>query len=127
MGGGEFDTKEINQIFDQHNITLIKGLYPGVGKTTSIKNYEGHNILFITPFNKLAQRLRKDGHNAITLNMLLGFFGEGKEYAKFKSFDVSKYDCICFDEVMLYSPKLLKKVDLFMKKHNDKKFLQLVT
>jgi len=105
---------------------LVKGLFPGVGKTTSVRNYEGHEILFVTPFNKLAQELRKDKHNAITLNMLVGFFGEGQEYAKFKVFDVTAYDTICFDEVMLYSPKLLKKIDRFIKLHPEKKFLSTV-
>lgn len=112
----EFDSKEINKVFDQHHCTLVKGLFPGVGKTTSVQNYQGDKILFVTPFNKLAQELRKGGHNAITLNMLLGFFGEGQQYAKFKIFNVSAYDTICFDEVMLYAPKLLKKVDQFIKK-----------
>jgi len=57
--------------------------------------------------------------------MLVGFFGEGQEYAKFKVFDVTAYDTICFDEVMLYSPKLLKKIDRFIKLHPEKKFCQL--
>lgn len=119
----ELDSKEINKIFDKNHCTLIKGLYPGVGKTTSVLNYVGHTILFITPFNKLAQALRKKGRDAITLNMLIGFFGEGQEYAKFKVFDVSAYDTICFDEVMLYAPNLLKKVDMFIKGHQEIKFM----
>ena len=76
---------------------MIKGLFPGVGKTTSVINFKGHRLLFVTPFNKLAQQTRVKGHDAITLNMLLGFFGDGKDYVKFSQYDISKYDCICFD------------------------------
>lgn len=119
----EYDTNEINNIFDNNNHILIKGSFPGVGKSTAVQNYEGHEILFITPFNKLAQQLRKKNFKAITLNMLLGFFGEGKEYTNFKSYDITDYEVVCFDELMLYSPKLLKKIDRFMKSNPDKKYI----
>src|SRR5690606_16783141 len=66
--------------------------------------------------------LRKSGYNAITLNMLLGIYADGKEYTKGTRYNVSPYDIICFDEVMLYSPGELKKIDYFIKSHPDKKF-----
>jgi hypothetical protein len=118
----EFDTKAINKIFDKYNKILIKGYFPGVGKTMSVIKYQNHKILFVTPFNKLAQELQKQEHKAITLNMLLGIFADGKEYAKTYSYDINPYDCICFDEIFLYEPKRLKKIDVFMKKNLTKKY-----
>lgn len=118
----EYDTNEINQNFDKHNAILLNGLYPGVGKTSAVANYKGHKILFVTPFNKLAQELRKDKHNAETLNMTLGFYADGKEYANIKKLDISQYDCICFDEIKMYCPKRLNKIRNFMLNHPDKKF-----
>ena len=45
----EYDKKEINQIFDNCSRVLIQGLFPGVGKTTCVLNYENHKILFVPP------------------------------------------------------------------------------
>src|SRR5688500_5709349 len=87
----------------------------------AVINYKGHNLLFVTPFNKLAQETRSKGHQAITLNMLLGFYGDGQEYRQFSSYNVEDYDCICFDEIMMNPPHILKKIDEFINAHNDKK------
>ena len=113
----EYDTREFNEKFDQYNRIMIKGLFPGVGKTTSVINFKGHRLLFVTPFNKSAQQTRVKGHDAITLNMLLGFFGDGKDYVKFSQYDISKYDCICFDEMLLHPPHILQKIDIYIKNH----------
>ncbi|MBS1736426.1 MAG: hypothetical protein JSS98_07425 [Bacteroidetes bacterium] len=118
----EYDTNEINKVFDQHGRVGIWGDFPGVGKTTSVLNYIGKKILFVTPFNTLAQETRSKGHDAITLNMLLGFFGEGKEYSRYKAFNVEEYDCICFDEIMMNPPHILKMIDVFMREKSDKKY-----
>jgi len=119
----EYDTNEFKQVFDKHNRVLLQGLYPGVGKSTAISNYTGHSILFVTPFNKLAQQTRvKGAADAITINMLLGIYGDGHEYVKITPYDVSKYDCICFDEILINPPKILQKIDIFMNKYTDKKF-----
>ena len=70
----EYDASEMNQIFDNHNRILLKGKYPGVGKSTAVIGYkykDNHKILFVTPFNKLAQQTRIKGCDAITMNMLL--------------------------------------------------------
>jgi hypothetical protein len=117
----EFDKNEINQVFERNRKTMIKGLYAGVGKTTSVKNY-GHNTLFISPYNKLCQNLRKDGFDAITLNKLLGVYVDGNSYAKKCDYDITDYDSICFDEIMLYSPKELRLINEFMMKNDKIKF-----
>ena len=76
----EYDNKEFKEVFDNNDRTMILGIYPGVGKTTCVKNYEDHNILFISPYNKLCQELQKNGFVALTLNKLLGFFGDNNDY-----------------------------------------------
>lgn len=118
----EYDTNELNNIFDKHDRVMIKGLYPGVGKSTSVINYNNNTTLFVTPFNKLAQQTRIKGCDAITANMLLGYYGDGKDYIKSISYDVSKYKHICFDELLINPPDILHKIDVFMLKHTDKKF-----
>ena len=76
---------------------MILGDLPGVGKSSTVKRYEGHNIQFMSPYNKLCQELKKDGFVAITLNKLLGFFGDGVDLVNAKTYDISPFDCICFD------------------------------
>ena len=59
--------KEILQKYDR---VMVKGLLPGSGKTTAIKN-SGYNTLFVTPYNKLCQELRKENSLSVTVNKLL--------------------------------------------------------
>lgn len=119
----EYSVSEFKDVFDNNNRVLLKGLLPGVGKTTAVKNYEGRKLLFVTPFNKLASEIKKSGHNVTTVNMLLGVFGDGQDYKKMKGVDVSAYDTICFDEVYLMPPSYLKRVDKFIHNHPNIKFL----
>lgn len=123
----EWKYDEFRELFDDDNNEvknnwIIKGEFPGVGKTTTITQYKHQKLLFATPFNKLAQQTRIKGHHAITLNMLLGIFGDGQEYVKMKKYDVKNYDCICFDEILMNPPKILQRVFLFMKQHPQIKF-----
>lgn len=119
----EYSVSEFKNVFDNNNRVLLKGLLPGVGKTTAVKNYSGRKLLFVTPFNKLASEIKKSGHNVTTVNMLLGVFGDGQDYKKMKGCDVSAYDTICFDEVYLMPPSYLKRVDKFIHNHPKIKFL----
>lgn len=63
----EYDTKEI---LDTIKNMFIKGTLPGVGKTGACKNIE--NSIFISPYNKLCEQLKKEGYDVITLSRLLG-------------------------------------------------------
>lgn len=124
----EWDSNEFRNLFDAmdewDNRLLIKGENPGVGKSTCVINYKkhGHKILVVPPFNELAKQTRMKGVNSITINTLLGFFGEGQQYVKMKPYDITKYDCICFDEIMMNPPSILQKIALFMNSHPEKKF-----
>ena len=121
----EWDQEEFQETFDEmpSNRVLIKGTAPGVGKTTCVKNYNKKGKkLFVTPFNKLAQQTRMSGQDAITLNTLLGIYGDGKKYAKIKPYDITNYECICFDEIMINPPHILQQIDYFMKQNPEKFF-----
>ena len=65
----EYNSEEILSIMNNKNV-FVKGILPGVGKTTACKNRE--KSLFVSPYYKLCQDLRKGGYDAITLNKLLG-------------------------------------------------------
>lgn len=98
---------------------LVKGLLPGVGKTTAVitlaKKYD-INMLFVTPYNKLAIELRKDGVQCCTLAKVFG-------YKKAKSrINVNDYDAVCFDELALYNIKCLLGIYRFMNDHDNIRF-----
>ena len=116
----EYDSNEINEICHTYNnVTAMSGI-PGSGKTTAIKN-SGYELLFITPYNKLCQELRKE-HDSVTLNRLLNTNIEGKTNKRGEEFDISPYEAICFDEIRLYSPYLLNRIYLYMEENKKLKF-----
>lgn len=121
----EYDKNEINNIIDKHNRIIFKALLPGSGKSTALINYskslpKNSKMLFVTPINKLAQNIRMKGVDATTVHKLLGFFKEGKR--NMAEFDTSKYTVIVFDEIYMYSPSVLSKIDKYINKNADKKF-----
>jgi len=119
----EWDTKEINTILGQHN-TMILGNLPGVGKTTAAEKSNYMNKLFVAPYNELCQKLReRSGNNAITLNMLLGLKIDDNIHTKMNQYDVSAYECIIFDEMLLYNPYQLFLIKNFIEKHPSKRIL----
>jgi hypothetical protein len=116
----EYNNEEFKKAFDTVNCILVKGC-AGSGKTSSLKKYAKYkNALFISPFNKLCQNLRKDGYEAITLNMLMGYGVNEQANTKMKAYDIEPYEIIFFDEVYLYDIQCLKAIDTFIKKNKDK-------
>jgi len=123
----EYNKYEIVDTLLKNNRTIVKGLYPGVGKTTSIMNISksdhinDSDILFISPFNRLCQELQSEGKTAITLNMLLNIGINGENLVKGKTYidTHGKPKVICFDELLLYDPVNLEKIYDFMNNNND--------
>jgi hypothetical protein len=113
----EFDLDDIKSKII--NRTILKGLYAGAGKTTASIHYN-KNALFICPTNKLCQGLKEKGVEAITFSKLFGLFGDDKKLKNMKSFDIGEYDCICFDEVYLYTPNRLRRIYKFINDNPDK-------
>ena len=111
----------MKQILQKYDRVMCIGDLPGCGKTTACKN-SGYVTLFVTPFKKLSQELRKDGYDSVTLNKLLNIDIEDKENKGNKMFDSSKYQAICFDEILLYTPKLLCKIYNYMQDNKHLKF-----
>ena len=117
----EFNIDMMNVELNKYNCNLILGLCPGVGKTTSVKNYS-KDTLFITPYNTLAQDLINSGYKAITLNNLLGIYADGQKYKDTHGFDTSNYSSICFDEVFLYNIPELVLIDKYIRNNAEKKY-----
>lgn len=116
----EKDTQTINKYLSDKKAVLVKGLYPGVGKSTLCKNFD-KNSLFILPYNKLCQELKKDGFNAITFSKAFGLYANDLEVG-IKQFDLSQYSTIVFDEAFLYTPDRLKRMSKLIKANPEKKF-----
>ena len=115
----EYDTNELINLMRDKNI-FVKGSLPGVGKTTACKNNK--EVLFISPYNKLCQQLRKDGYDSMTLNKLLAIGIDDDKCIKMKKYNISQYKTLVFDEVLLYNPKQLYLIKMFMDNNNDKRF-----
>jgi hypothetical protein len=118
----EKDTETINKYIDSKKRVLIKGLYPGVGKSTMAKNYDT-NALFILPYNRLCQNLKSDGYDAITFSKAFGLYKDDVELVNIKQYDLSEFDTIVFDEALLYTPERLKRLDKLMNTYPDKTFM----
>jgi len=118
----EFDQEEIKGIYDKYDRVMAQGLVAGVGKTASIKNCV-ENVLFVAPFNRLVQDLQQSEVKAVTLHQLLNLSVEGTINKHCTGFDVSDFDTICFDELYLYTPDFYARIDKFMRRHTDKKFV----
>ena len=120
----EFDTVTINEYIssNKQKPLLIKGNYPGVGKSVLCKNYDS-NCLFICPYNKLCQVTRTDGIDSITYSKLFGLISTDIEMINVKRYDISKYNTIVFDEIFLYEPARLKRISELMESNKNKVFM----
>ncbi|MFO0415533.1 MAG: hypothetical protein ACK50E_07745 [Bacteroidota bacterium] len=123
MFDDEYNTKTINEYIKEKNkLFLVKGLYPGTGKSTLCKYFD-NKALFVCPYNTLCQELRTDGNDTITYAKLFGLFGSNEETKLLKPYDISEYKTIVFDEIFLYEPKQLKKIDELINLYPEKYFL----
>ena len=120
----EYDVNEMKETLQKNNHVMVNGELPGTGKTTAVKN-SGYKVLFVTPYNKLCQELRKEGYDSVTLNKLLNVNIMGEHNKRGEQHDISSYEAICFDEIRMYGPNYLSKIYNFMN-NTDKKYLQLV-
>jgi hypothetical protein len=122
----EWNSNEINSVIDKYDKLIIKADIAGAGKTASFVNYSkfmNKKMLFVVPWNSLKFDLKGKGMDAITLDKLKGLRFDGEEINQtLKSFDISDYDCIVFDEIYLYDTFKLKVIKDYMNEHKDKKF-----
>ncbi len=118
----ELDTKTINEFVKNNKQCLIKGNFPGVGKSTLAKNFDNKS-LFVCPYNKLCQVLRQDDFDSITYCKLFGLVGSDEEMKHIQEYDLSEYKTIVFDEIFLYEPTRLKRISQLMNANSDKYFI----
>ena len=112
----EYNVESINKYLVENKRVMIKSLYPGSGKSQSIKNLR-LKTLFVVPENKLAQDILNEKHeniNAITFSKLFGLYADDIELEKHKAFDLTNYEAICFDEIAKHSPDRLKRIANFI-------------
>ena len=118
----EKNTEEINKYIDSKKRLLIKGEFPGVGKSTMCKKYDDDS-LFILPYNRLCQNLKTEGYDAITYSRAFGLYKDDVELKNIKQYDLSQFDTIVFDEALLYTPDRLKRLDKLMSLYPEKTFM----
>jgi hypothetical protein len=81
----EYDAAEFALIFESNSNVLVLADIPGAGKTYALKTYmrdKGAAALFVTPYNALADDLKKGDnpvYDAITFHRLLGLLAHGEE------------------------------------------------
>lgn len=117
----EYNTEEINKYLIDNKKVMIKSLYPGCGKSQSIKNL-GVKTLFILPENKLCQDIINENNDlidAITFSKLFGLYADDIELDKHKPFDLTDYKAVCFDEIAKHSPDRLKRISNFIINHTN--------
>ena len=112
---------EIKDILSKHNNVIFLATYPGAGKSFASQMCS-KKALYVTPYNQLCQELIIKGHKAITLHNLMALSITG-DSCKRKKYDVSEFDTIVFEEILLYDPKLLSSIHRFIKQHADKKII----
>ena len=118
----EKDTVTINKYIDSKKRLLVKGEYPGVGKSTMCKKYDDDS-LFILPYNKLCQNLKTEGYDAITYSRAFGLYKDDVELKNIKQHDLSSFNTIVFDEALLYTPDRLKRLDKLISMYPEKTFM----
>jgi len=118
----EYDLTEIHEYIKNNNNIIIKADFPGSGKTYAITEYDA-NTLFIMPNNLQCAEKRKDGFKSITFHKFFGISISGMENQKFKGVNLTDVKTICFDEIYMYEPYLLKRVAKFSSDHPEIKVL----
>ena len=113
---------ELKELYTNINYSVTLGKFPGSGKSWAC-SLVGKHILYVTPYNELCLELIAKGYTAITLHNLMSLNFSGNNNSKKKRFDVTSFDTIVFEEILLYSPKLLSSIERFIKLHPDKKIL----
>ena len=120
----EYDTEKINKFINETTPRriLIKGEFPGVGKSNLAKAYD-KSALFICPYNKLCQTMNEQNFDSITYSKCFGLFCDDIEIKQLKCFSIDDYKTIVFDEAFLYTPLRLKRIALLMNKYPEKTFI----
>ena len=125
----EWDVDELCEHILKHKRVMIRAKYPGSGKSYVCEHLAktGHNVLFVCPTNRLAQKYKQRG---VTANKFFGIGfrkgedGDEEEEVKneimVKIFDCNEYNVIVFDEIYFSSVRMLAKIRKFCSDNPDK-------
>ena len=114
----EWDTPEIcQQIFTQ-NPVIIRGKFPGTGKSHIGEYFQkmGKTVLFVVPTNRLLQEKEVE---ATTYNKFFSIAVHENVGEKLPQFDYSPFNVIVFDEIYMSSRYVLDKVRQFIINNPD--------
>ena len=99
---------------------MLKGKFPGVGKTQAIKNF-GKKTLFILPENTLCRDIKIEGYDSITFHKCFQLYADDQELKIRKKTNITDdYEAICFDEIAKHSPEHLKRIAQFIEQNPHK-------
>ncbi len=118
----EYDLTDIHNYIRENNDLILKAEFAGSGKTYAITEYD-KDTLFIMPNNLQCAEKRKDGFKSMTFHKFFGINITGMENKKFKGYNTDDIHTICFDEIYMYEPYLLKRIALFSLEHPDIKII----
>ena len=113
----EWDTTGICKKLKLCSPCIIKGKYPGTGKSYIAEHFEkfGMRVCMVVPNNR---QLQERETTATTYNK---FFSVGVDVnEKLAPFDHGSFDVICFDEVYMCNMFMLNKVRQFCLNNPDK-------
>ena len=115
----ECDTDNIIEVIKKNNPMMIRGVYPGTGKSFICQKMvdKGYKVIFVCPTNRLLQEFEGD---ALTLNKFFGIsFGD----VKLEPFDYSGYDVIVFDEIYFSSLSTYWRIKQFVEDNKQNKIV----
>ena len=115
----EYDTDKIIEIVEQNNPIMIRGLFPGTGKSYICQKMvdKDYKVIFVTPTNKLLQAFEGE---AMTVNR---FFGINYGDAKLEPFDFSTFDVVVFDEIYFSNLSIYWRIKQFAEQNKDNKII----
>ena len=117
----EWDTQTICNKITEQNPVMIRGLYPGTGKSYIGEGFSkmDKNVLFVVPNNRQLQERLNDGVSATTYNKFFSIAVNEDAGEKMPVFDYSDYDVIVFDEIYMSNIYTLNKVWQFVNNNPD--------
>lgn len=118
----EYNIEEAKKFIDQKRIVAIKANYPGCGKSEICKRYDP-KALFILPYNELCLNYKNEGFEAVTFDSLFGLICGEKKSDYIKQKDISEYNTIIFDEIFIYTPYKMKKIQNMILQNPNKVFI----
>lgn len=116
----EYDTTALNAVFDAERRLIVRGCYPGAGKTQALINWsEGKKVAFCAPYNTQTKWLAARGLTASTVFKFFGMSLDDTGKCVIRRMNTSEYDAVVFDEFDSYENAMKHKVRRFAAENPD--------